>query len=156
MRLVGYNETYSVTDESVIEKPTYEYSYKENDYFLKHHTAWDCAVVEYLISINGYQYMLPSGMYLLVGEIYGDQDWVYIDELIGREIEVFQTDTEFSELSFGKVELLDSVDVEVFYPQCKQIIPIADMTGEKVIMVSKSDHYHNLKNGSIYDMLVGG
>ena len=155
MRLMGHKESYLLTDEQTPLQLTYEYIPKKSDYFLKYHVSWDYAVAEYLVSINKHKYLLPSGVFVMVAEPTGEQDWIYIDDLLAQNIDVIELDSEFMNWSLSKVELIDKVETEIYFPNTKQVIPIGDETGEYSILVSKSDHYHTMKTDSFFDVLVG-
>jgi hypothetical protein len=126
----------------------YDYDIKKSDYFLRHRAQWEVTKPEYAIEVGGKRYHLPSGIYLFCGCEYGSTDWVLIDEIINRDIPVFQMDNDFQSWELHQVNLSQnqSVPTELYLPVTKSPLPVSDVSGTRCIIIAYHDMYHKLKD----------
>lgn len=138
----------SASDPSCMERLSFEFSNEKEDYFAVWHNIWDYITTEaFTVSVGGKEFQIPSGTYVLCGCMGGSQDWIQIDELLGREIEVLVIGSNFKSWTMATPVLKKHDPVVSFYsPMTKMPIPIIDDTGESIIIISSVDQYHKLKD----------
>ena len=151
MRLVGSDlKTLGSYDarvyNDVVGKRIYEFDVQKEDYILKPHLIWDEVIGEYKISVGGYKYIVPSGVYLFCGDDNGSTDWILVDEIINRDIMVFQMNMDFGEHRVEPIEFDGMCNVSLFMPKTNTPKPIADLSGKRTIVISNHDMYHKLKD----------
>lgn len=131
-----------------------EYSPEKSDYFLNFRMMWhqvNGEVFNFTIS-QGKQVSIPSGFYVMIGDVYGEIDWILVDELIGRPIEIVILSEDLKAWSLRVLEF-DSVNQKTLYwPQTNNVIPLCN--NENVILVSNKDQYHKTKNDIINALTV--
>ena len=141
-------EALEVTDDDVINKRFFEFSLKSNDYYLHFNAIWDQIKTEcYFIKVNNKLTIgVPSGFYIMVSDEYGSIDWIQIDEILGRPLQVACVDPKFSSWSLNTVELVDHSESEVFFfPNTKNIFPVSDENKLSCILISKVDNWSRTK-----------
>lgn len=146
-----------VQDEDIINQRFYEFSLKANDYFLHYNAIWDQMKTEcYYIEISkNLTIGIPSGFYIMVSDEYGSVDWIQIDEIIGRPLQVACIDPKFSSWSLNDVQLVEHSESETFFfPNTKNIFPVTDDTGKSCVMISKVDNWSQTKDMVINEFTV--
>lgn len=151
MKFVGINETLDAQSADTVGKRIFNFDVKAEDYFYQFYPVWDRVESEYVISINGRRYHLPSGVFVLIATMAGDTDWVLIDELINMDVEVLQMNNDFNNISLYNPKLVKLDDTVLYMPQTKNPIPISDVTGSRTIIISYKDVYHKAKHLEIQD-----
>ena len=150
MLLVGASDKTDTYDprhsEEVFGKRIFEFDVSKDDYILKYISNWEETVGEYIIEVGGLRYTIPSGVYIYCGCESGSTDWVLIDEMINRDISVFQMDIDFGSWELSRLELRGMTEQSLFLPSTKNPIPIADITGKKTIVMAYHDMYHKFKD----------
>lgn len=159
MKLIGMSDLGTeILDprlESTVGRRVFDYSIKDEDYLLRHHISWEKVASDYCISVNGYKFHIPSGMYIFCGCVSGNTDWIMIDELINREVEVFLLSLDFDSWALHQPEFQAFEMNEVVYlPSTKSPLPVADMTGSRAIIISSTDVYHKMKDKDFSAMFV--
>lgn len=147
MRLVGYGKegpgTFDARQEAeVASKRIFEFDLGSKDYILRFYMMWEKVLGQYIIEVKGKRYIIPSGMYIYCGDINGSVDWILVDEVINRDIMAFQMNTDFGAYGIEPIGLHATCEIPVFLPDTKNPIPIADMSGQSCIIISRHDMYH--------------
>ena len=150
MRLVGASdkiETYDTRSSTeVFGKRIFEFDVNKEDYMLRYFSTWEETIGEFIIDVGGYRYMIPSGVYIYCGCESGSTDWVMIDEMINRDISVFQMDTDFGSWDLSEIKLHSMTKQTIYLPSTKNPLPIADVSGTRTIVMAYHDMYHKLKD----------
>lgn len=131
-----------------------EYSPDKRDYFLNFRMMWNQVsgdVYHFNVS-QGKSVSIPSGFYLLIGDVYGELDWILIDELIGRPIETALLSEDLNAWSLRILEFESVSQEQIYWPQTKNIIPMCRQGN--VILVSDKDQYNKTKNDIINILTV--
>lgn len=120
----------------------------KEDYMLQWSLGWERVTTSaYTMNIGGKKFVIPSGMYILCGCEGGSQDWVLVDEIIDRPIDVFLIGKNFRGWSLSGAVTTEVNERSFFIPMnLKTPFPIIDPTGEKIVVVSQCDMYHKLKD----------
>lgn len=130
-----------------IEKRLFQFDVDAEDYFLRYFVTWDKIQTDfYRIELNGAVFNIPSGMYILCGCDGGSQDWIMVDEIVGRPIEIILINNNYRSWSFCRPVVTDLYNGVCYTPMSKSPIPVTDASGKKVIIVSTVDQYHKLKD----------
>lgn len=133
--------------DDTIEQRLFYFDNDQEDYLLRYHINWNrLGTTFYKIALEGRTYDIPSGTYLLCGCDGGSQDWVTVDELIGKPIEVILINKNFRSWSLAFPKLVDHYEGSCYTPMTKSPIPVMDSTGERVIIISFVEQYHKLKD----------
>lgn len=146
MRYVGLNETFDAKAEATMRERIFVFSFKKEDYMLTHHIPWNVVLTEYEFNIGGYKYILPSGIYLFCGDGEGLYDWLRVDEIMDRQVRIFQMSSDFKNWHIASHKLVDSVVERVYMPQTKSVVPVADTNGQTFVLMSYSDPHREMKS----------
>lgn len=120
---------------------------EEEDYFLQMCIAWDkITTTFYKIRLGESIYNIPSGTFILCGCDGGSQDWIEVEELVGRPIEVILINNNYRSWDFVQPKFIDMYEGFCYFPMTKSPIPVTDAMGLKNIIVSSSDQYRKLKD----------
>jgi hypothetical protein len=136
-------------DESIINQRFYEFSLNSEDYFLSLKATWDFIKTEvYHFQVSPtFTVEIPSGFYVMVSDEYGSVDWILVDEIIGRPLQVAMLDTKFSAWSLRDLHHVDHIEEEgIFFPNTKNPIPITDENNSSCIIISKVDNWGRTKD----------
>lgn len=134
----------------------WEYNPNKKKFVLTRQDQWTMIHSDaYTISIGKYTLDLPVNHYLTIGDFDGGIDFIRIDEVIGRDFQVFVFTTELEDdiwmLQDLKVKQLKK-DIRVAYPQTKR--PVAVHLGDnKAVLVSNIDQYSKMGDLSFGDIV---
>lgn len=137
----------SSTSADTIEGRIFIFNIEEEDYFLQMCYAWDkVSTTFYKIKLGESVYNIPAGTFILCGCDGGSQDWIDVEELIGRPIEVILINNNYRSWDFVQPKFLDVYQGYCYIPMVKSPFPVTDATGSKNIIISSSDQYRKLKD----------
>lgn len=138
----------STSDHEIVPKQVFQFDIEKEDYFLRRTCLWSTVTTTvFRVRIGKHIFDIPSGMFILCGCVQGSMDWLTIDEVIGRPIEVFVVDHNFAGWSLCGVVVEDQLTMTCHLPSRKApIIPAMDDTGERVIITSQMDHFNKMKS----------
>lgn len=154
---IGDNNTIQTLDargDECTEQRIFQFSPRECDYFLNYETVWATYLTDFLFKIGEYRISLPSSVYVYCAADSESSDWVLTDELLGRDFTVLLMDLEFKRWSVETIELIDKSEKLVNMPSTKNILPIAENTGTKCILMSLVDPTRMTKNFDMTDYLI--
>lgn len=136
------------SNEKAISQKFFVFDLEQEDYLLRWSLCWDIlSTTFFTIEVCGKYFKIPSGTYLLCGCEGGSQDWIVIDEIIGRPIDIFIMNKHFKGWTLAPMKIVDVEESSCYIPMgVKTPMPVMDSTGQKVIVVSQYDHYHKLKD----------
>lgn len=130
-----------------IGKKIFEFCPQKEDYFLNFYFNWEKIKSEVFVFKAGrITFQIPSGFFLFIGSPCGMNDWIMVDEIIDRDIEVFVMPTSLGSWTLQKFQLIDVLELEYIYPQTKNPIPLLDQSGRLCVISSPADQYHKFKN----------
>lgn len=155
MNLIGEDYKALPNDERIIKKHFWMFYIKEKDFYLKRMRAWHHIETDaYRLKIGKNTVDIPTNYYVMIGSVYGDLDWIKVDELIARDFEVFlmSNDLEMGTWMIEDVSVVSYVETEIMYPKAKNPIPI--MVGDNYSMlVSPIDLYNKMSGYSFVDII---
>lgn len=130
----------------------YKKGSKEEDFFLGSMSYWENLTgMVYTVSIGGNPFDIASGLFVMIGDEYGDFDWIEIEELIGRtQLTVMTFDPSFRQWNISPMNVLDAKDDQsLLWPspldeKAKGIIPI--ISNNTVILVSEKDQHSKMQH----------
>lgn len=116
------------------------------DYVLNRNYIWeDFRGDVFVFKMGNTVISIPSSMYIIIGDEMGVVDWIQVDELIDREIDVVVLDREFSGWRLEKLELIDHKTSQHYaLPRTSNALPITD-DGKNCIVMSKRDQQSTLE-----------
>lgn len=130
-----------------------EYSHEKNDYFLNYRMLWNEIDSEiHVYKIGNSIIEIPSDFHIMIGDIYGELDWISSDELINRSVDVVILDREQKNWTLKKASFVAVKQGTVYWPKTKNIIPMN--IDEKILIMSDKDVYNRTKLMNIVDLLV--
>jgi hypothetical protein len=133
-----------------LDQRIFEFNLKadKEDYFLNYFLNWERVVGDvYTLKIGGHTFQVGTGLYVFIGCEDADGDWAIIDEIIGRDIQIFTTTPKMTTWSFETPSLMGiNSNGEYYYPSTRNPIPVVSNDGETVIMVSMTDQYRSNKD----------
>lgn len=131
-----------------LDQRVFEFCTKKEDYFLNYFSLWERTIGDvYQVRIGNHAFDIGAGLYVFIGCEDADGDWAIIDEIIGRDLQVFMMNTGVSEWDFKTPRLNQLYEnVEYYFPQTRNPMPIVSNDGEKIIMVSVVDQYRSTNN----------
>jgi|AntDeeMinimDraft_6_1070357.scaffolds.fasta_scaffold00625_13 hypothetical protein len=147
MKYVGEKDAVvDSTDPVCIDQRIFEFSTIRKDFFLGYKGVWDILTGDvYRFELGGSVYAVPSGHHVVIGDEYGDIDFILIDEVFNRPIELIQLDYAMMNWVVHYPKLIGyEKDVELYWPMTKNIIPIQD--NGRLILVTDRDLYTKFKN----------
>ena len=138
-------------EEDSISQHFYEFNLTAEDYFLNRRLEWDLYESRmFVFQLQDKLIGVPSGFYLMVGDVMGCVDWIQVDELIGRDLDVLVISENFSSWSLERLELVDEDErYEFYWPVTKNVLPISSNDGGCSLIVSKVDRYKDTKDKSV-------
>ena len=144
------------SDENCCSQFFYEFSMEKLDYFYVLKPIWDSfATQNYYFLIAGAKICVPSGLYVMICDEYGDLDWIPVDEIIGRDISLLVINDKFNGWDHVKPELLEAKSDTVYIPSTKSVLPLTDSKNSKMILVCRTDQYKNTTGLFADDFLAG-
>lgn len=148
MKLLGFNDSaIDITNPDNLGQKFFEFCPVSDDYFLNFHFNWDVVTsTVYVFTSGRFTFQIPSGFYIFIGCPTGLNDWILIDEIIDRDIEVFVMPTSLGSWSLQEFQLKDIMTIEYVYPSTKNPVPMLDETGKVCVIASPVDQYHKFKN----------
>jgi len=143
----------SADEENSISEMYYEFNLELEDYFWNRRLEWDLIETKlYIFKLGSSQKIIgiPSGFYVMVGDVLGAVDWILVDEFVGRDLDVLIVKDGFNSWTLEKLELVDEEDgYEFYYPLTKNIIPVAPLNGSQCVLLSKSDRHKDTKDKTV-------
>jgi hypothetical protein len=144
-----YNKVVDGAKRENLDQRIFEFNLKpdKEDYFLNYFLNWDRVVGDvYTLKIGGHTFQIGAGLYVFVGCEDADGDWAIIDEIIGRDIQIFMTTPNMTSWSFEEPSLLGiNSNGGYYFPSSRNPIPVVSNDGEAIIMVSVVDQYRSHK-----------
>lgn len=131
-----------------------EYSLDKGDYFCNFRMMWSSIVgkcFEFRVSTNK-TIKIPSGFYVLIGDVYGEIDWIMADELIGRSVEIVLFSDNLEHWKLEVPELVGVEEINAYWPRTKNIIPLSSQGN--VVLLSDKDQYQKTKNEIVTSLVV--
>lgn len=156
MQLIG--ETYQPIPNSpdCVNHHHWEYHVESKDFFLEWKPSWQCIKgPSFVFQIGKNRVRVPASYYIMIGDVYGEIDWIKVDETVGRQFEAFimmgdlESDTWQIE-SMTVVDFLD--DDENMYPHTKNPVPVA-LGDDKTVLVSPVDLYNRMSQYIFNDII---
>lgn len=149
MNYIGENDAYvDAFKENCIEHRIMEFNVDKKDFFLVNKIIWDSIKCSfYDVEIGGGVFSIPAGHFIMIGDEYGDIDWIVIDELFSRSLSVACFDMDFRNWSVSDVRVSDVYSGEIFWPNTKHIIPI--QSNGVTILLSEKDQHHKTQDQQI-------
>lgn len=139
--------------EDCINEMLFEYKTKEEDYMLRYFMNWDVVKARvFTMRIGSSVFDIPSSFHVMIGDSYGEVDWMMVDEMINREVECVTLGRELETWHLNQPILEDAQDRKFHWPMTQGIIPCE--SGGRVILLSRKDQYHMTKNLLIDSFLV--
>lgn len=121
------------------------------DFFLSSMSYWENLTgTIYSAKIGSGVFDIPTGLFVMIGDEYGDFDWIEIDELIGRpHLTVMTFDADFTQWSISGMQIVGVNEGTILWPsprddKTKDIIPI--MSNGTAIMVSEKDQHLRMQH----------
>lgn len=162
MKLIDENyEAFSCmgdcTDE-LLNKNFWEYSVKEQDFFLKSQPIWTGAnLPAYRVRIGKNTTILPESYYVTIGDYDGGIDFIKMEEVVGREFEVIVFNKTLDADSWILEPLTiegyeDNIQVNIPYKNTKNPLPVA-LGNRYAILVSNVDLYSKMGSFSFADII---
>ncbi len=109
----------------------------------------------YVVGIGKYKLILPVNFYLMIGDLDAGIDWIRIDEVIGRDFEVFTfaSNLESDSWVLRDLRVLDRIDeIGVAYPHTKRPV-VVHLGDNAAVMVSIVDNYSKMNKLSFGDII---
>ncbi len=121
-----------------------EFNTEKKDLFLQFKMSWDIVTADvYHVQVGNNVFMIPTGFYVLIGDSYADFDWIQVDEMFNRDIEIVTFGIDMLNWRIEHPQLMNFSNEEFHWPMSKHVIPLQE--NNRVIMVSEKDQYHKLK-----------
>lgn len=145
--LNGNDQPVDATKQENLSQRIFEFCLKKEDYFLNYFMNWDRVSGDvYTVRIGDHTFEIGAGLYIFIGTE-ETSDWCIIEELIGRDIQVFTTTPKLTTWRFENLSLVDvNQPTEYYFPQTRNPMPVVSNDGEKIIMVSVVDQYRSTNN----------
>lgn len=153
---IGENEFFNADDSDTVGKHLYEFNIERDDYFYMMRLIWDEILVDvYEFSLDTKNtVMIPSGMYILIADEFGQVDWISVDEIVNRDIEVLVLSKNFSSWTLKSLKLKDMHENStIFLPNTKNPMPISNENGQQILIVSKTDQFKNTVNKTVNNFI---
>lgn len=147
-------EAFDARDVECTERRQFQFVPRECDYFLNYETMWATYLTDFLFKVGNYKISLPSSVYIYCAADSESSDWVLTDELIGRDFTVLLLDLEFKKFTIETIELIDTDERLVHMPATKNIIPVAENSGTKCILMALNDPTRSTKNFDMTDYMI--
>lgn len=130
-----------------------EYSTDKEDYFLNYRMIWKEVEADfYEMAMGPDVFYIPSGFFVLIGDVFGELDWIMSDELIGRDLDCVILTPELTAWSLHQPILRDMIPNTMYWPNTKNIVPVR--SGKSVILLADKDFYHKTKNDLVSALIV--
>jgi len=136
-------------DDSCVNERIMEFSCDKLDFFLTHKIMWDEIRGDvYDVKVGDGVFSVPSGHFVMIGDDYGDFDWIMIDEMFGRPLLTVSTfDMALKNWNIMPLQAQNVHDEVVYWPTTKNIIPI--QSNNTVILVSEKDQHLKMQRYQI-------
>lgn len=144
------------TKQDELSKRIYEFCTKDEDYYLNYFLNWDRVLGDvFVVRVGQHTFHIGAGVYVFIGCEDADGDWAIIDEVIGRDIQLFKMDTGISKWAFETPELKGVIEnTEYYYPMTGRPVPVVSNDGKAIIMVSTVDQYRSTKERDHLAMFI--
>lgn len=143
----------SWTDKSVIGNWITEYSYEKNDYFMNYRIMWNEVSGDmYVYRIGKDIIEIPTTFNIMIGDVYGNVDWIPVEELMNRNLDIVVLDTEFRNVSIQNATYITTKKGSVYWPSTPNVIPM--QVGDKVVVLTEKDVYAKSVGTTMYDMVM--
>lgn len=132
----------------------FELDIEESDYMYHRRLCWDHFRGDvYKFDIGNTKIEIPSTFYIMITDEYGEIDWIPVDEIIDRDIDVVTVDKDFSAWRMERLVLIDQLVAQDYaFPQTKNAIPIST-DGKRCVIIAKADKHTETGDKRI-DMVV--
>lgn len=153
MKYIGEEDkTVSASKEESIQERILEFNNKKLDYFLNYKTYWE--MIEgtmYNLKVGNSQFVVPLSHYIMIGDEFGEIDWILVDELVSRGLDVILLDTDLKSWYSMPPTVIGVEMKSFFWPNTQHIIPIQD--NGHVVLVADKDQYQKM-NGRAIDAYI--
>lgn len=130
-----------------------EFSSDKDDYFLNFRPVWKEYTGQIFTFDTGKEKVdVPTGFWLMIGDVYGAIDWVMVDELIGRPLEAVVMASSLNQWSLRTLTLVDMYEDTIYWPQTKNVLPVG--RNDSVLMLSDKDAHHKTKDFLITSFML--
>lgn len=130
-----------------------EFSHEKNDYFLNYRMMWNEVVGDiFTFNIGGELVDLPAGFHVMIGDVYGEVDWISSDEMVNRNVDIVIITKTLDNWSLKPAKFVSVKSGSVLWPKTKNIIPM--ISTKNVLIVSDKDIYTKTLDLNITDLLV--
>lgn len=123
--------------------PVFTYSLEHSDYLCAQFLMWDRFdgdVYRFVLN-DKFAFDIGAGLYIFAGCQSGAVDWLTVDEMLGRDINVFTMHPDVSKWDLLKQRLVDVKTSAWYLPQTKHPFPIVSNCGSRIIMASTIDQH---------------
>lgn len=156
MKLLGEDYQALENDQSIVKKYFWMYDIKQRDFFLQRKRNWQQIQSEaYRLVINKSYVDIPVNYYILIGSVYGDLDWIKVDELMGRDFEAFvmSNTLETGTWQIESIQIASYIETMFMYPKTKNPMPVV-VGNNHCILISPIDLYNKTSN-FIFNDIIG-
>lgn len=140
------------------QKKIYEFSIDKSDYFMNFRMVWKKIEGDFYTFRLGKDFInIPAGFHVMVGDEEGSIDWILVDELVGRDIDILTLSQNFGTWGLEKPSIVTVSKKTVFWPTTKNIVPLCfncARVSNSVIILSDKDRWQSMKDVAIGNMLV--
>lgn len=158
MRYLGAeNNIVDCTRQENLSEKIFEFVISKEDYFLNMYLRWDRVESDmYRMDVGGAIFDIGCGLYVFAGDGFsgGGCDWFQIDEIIGRNIQVFTVNPAVTRFDFHEQHLKETYYGTYYYPITSNPMPVVSSCGTKMIIVSQTDQHRNLGNKDFYSLFT--
>jgi hypothetical protein len=133
-----------------VDTQIFEFSIEDEDYMLRYQYTWDVIEGDFFnVRIGELSFDIPAGTYILCSCPDGNIDWIMIDELIGRDIQVLTISKNLRTWTLNDIALRDyRKDGKCYFPMSKDKAPIPVTSNDcgGIILVSSIDQHNKMKD----------
>lgn len=141
---VGEKEQHSALEKDTMNKSFFHFDMVAEDYFLRRTPMWDEVRTEaYLLQFENSQIWVPSNYYIMVADVYGQVDWICIDEAIGRPMDILILSEDFRSWKLKQLSVIDHDERSNFlWPSTKAAVPVCGHKNEIILLSTYDQHKH--------------
>ena len=157
MNLLGVEQKVITNNESNIDSYYWEYNPTLNDYFLVYKPSWQQILGNaYVFQIKNDYVIIPSGLYIIIGDINVGMDCVRVDETLNRGFEALMVKSSLVEDSWALEEFHFIGQYEKFqqiYPFTKNIVISPLQQSGYSLFLSTKNQYNKIMNYGFNDII---
>lgn len=155
MRYLGEdNQIVDCTKQENLGEKICEFVITKSDYFNNFYLQWSRNESEmYRIEAGNTTFDIGTGLYVFAGIDY-NFDFFQIDELIGRDLQIFTINPRATKFDTFQFNLKETYYGTYYYPATKNPLPVVSACGTKCIIVSQTDQYRNIADIDLFSELV--